>query len=186
MLFACTACMMRAKDTIEQMTYLESAHKAGRLETFFAALDVLGAVPWKINKGVLEVVSELWNKGEEVADIPIKDPFNNIADPVKPEDYDTNPRSRADYKIAMRRVHKEKAQAHSTRCDTNYKLEIARAVSLEWKRLVVPCIVLADGTFQSSWTKIGSIFPIVSTSEAVPTQFHRTCHILGMTYVEVF
>ncbi|GAA6062188.1 hypothetical protein JCM10212_001352 [Sporobolomyces blumeae] len=119
--------MVRTKDSDEQLRYLQQASDADTLEDIFNGLDALGSVPWQINRKVFEVVSTVWNRGEEIADIPAKD---SLLDPVKaevPPDVDTDPRARDTYRHRLRTALQARRAAHSTRCDLNYKLEIARA-----------------------------------------------------------
>ncbi|KAI0087670.1 DNA/RNA polymerase [Irpex rosettiformis] len=116
--------VMRYKDSQEQLTYLKEASNLGNLELFYAALDVLGSTPWKINREIFDVVLQVWNSGERLGKIPptvLEDP-----EPEKPENYDSDPKARAVY-IARQKAHLEaKANNHSNRCSTNYKIEIAR------------------------------------------------------------
>lgn len=121
--------IMRTKDSDEQISYLKQANDAQTLEQIFSGLDVLGSVPWKINRPVFDVVSKVWNTGEALADIPAK---QNLMAPVvaeKPANMDTDPRAKDSYRHRVRKVLQDRRAAHSTRCDANYKLEIARAVS---------------------------------------------------------
>ena len=61
---------MRYKDSQEQLVYLKEASNLGNLELFYAALDVLGSTPWKINREIFDVVLKVWNSGERLGKIP--------------------------------------------------------------------------------------------------------------------
>ena len=120
---------MRIKDSLEQSQYLSEASGQGNLELIYASLDVLGSTPWVINKDIFEVVLETWNSGEGLADIP---PANlDLPDPEKPADYDTNDVVKKNYLISLKETINKRRNNHSDRCNVNYKLEIARAVSRE-------------------------------------------------------
>lgn len=126
-----TAQMMRTKDSEEQVQYLRQASENNTLDTIFAGLDTLGSVPWKINRKVFEVVSHVWNTGEAVADIPPKEAVDNVTEVEIPDDVDKSPRARDTYRRRIRKALQERRAAHSSRCDLNYKLEIARAFADE-------------------------------------------------------
>ena len=121
--------MMRTKDSEEQIQYLRQASDNDTLEHVFAGLDALGGVAWKINKEVLEVVSTVWNTGEALADIPAKFKLTEAPDIEVPEGMDKDPRLKDTFRHRLRKALFDRRAAHSSRCDTNYKLEIARAVS---------------------------------------------------------
>ncbi|GAA5965706.1 hypothetical protein JCM3765_003225 [Sporobolomyces pararoseus] len=119
--------MVRTKDSEEQLRYLQQSSDADALDDVFNGLDALGSVPWKINREVFEVVTQVWNSGEAIADIPPKD---SLLDPVQaevPPDVATEPRARDTYRNRLKIALQARRAAHSTRCDLNYKLEIARA-----------------------------------------------------------
>lgn len=120
--------MMRYKDSLEQLSYLKAASDAGNLEVVMSGLDVLGDTPWIINRKVLAVVTDVWNSGEEVADIPgLREPEAWKEKLKRPADFDSNMASRARFAAQERLVRSEHAANHSQRCNVNYKLEIARA-----------------------------------------------------------
>ncbi|GAA5994220.1 hypothetical protein JCM5350_007307 [Sporobolomyces pararoseus] len=119
--------MVRTKDSEEQLRYLQQSSDADALDDVFNGLDALGSVSWKINRDVFDVVTQVWNSGEAIADIPPKD---SLLDPVQaevPPDVDTEPRARDTYRNRLKVALQARRAAHSTRCDLNYKLEIARA-----------------------------------------------------------
>jgi DNA-directed RNA polymerase len=118
--------VVRTGDSREQEIYVRAASARGDLENVFEGLDVLGQTAWRINKNVFDVVLKVWNTGEEFADIPPA---------VSGLDYPPEPAPSADPSIRtkwMQEVREMKLQEknnHSQRCDINFKVEIARAVS---------------------------------------------------------
>lgn len=119
---------MRIRDSPEQQVYIKSASDNRQLGSIFAALDYLGQTPWAVNRKIFDVVTDVWNSGEAVAEIPIKNPLMNMPDPVKPDEADTDDIARANWRLEMRENVLTKRSAHSERCSVNYKLEVARAV----------------------------------------------------------
>ena len=119
---------MRLKDTQEQLTYLKHAAAQGHMEHVFAGLDVLGATPWRVNRAVFDVVLAVWNSGKPFLKIPgevFEEP-----EPVRPEDWRENVKAKSEWMREVREWTARKAGSHSNRCGVNYKVEIARAVSL--------------------------------------------------------
>ena len=119
---------MRFKDSREQEVYLRHASEAGRLELVFAGLDVLGSTPWQINRRVFDVVLHVWNSGERFCKIPPAIP--DEPEPERPENYDVDQRAKIVYLERQKAWQQAKAANHSDRCSVNYKVEIARAVSV--------------------------------------------------------
>lgn len=119
---------MRTKDSDEQVQYLRQSSDAGTLDTIFSGLDVLGSLSWKINRKVFDVVSQVWNAGDALADIPAKDSLSTPLDAVKPDNMDTDPRAKEVYRQRLRQALQERRSLHSNRCAVNIKLEIGRAV----------------------------------------------------------
>lgn len=119
---------MRTRDSIEQTEYLRQASEADSLDEIFSGLDVLGSTPWSINRPIFDIISEVWNSGIALADIPVKDSLTSILEPEKPENYATDPRAKDTYRHRIKTAILDRRAAHSNRCDVNYKLEIARAV----------------------------------------------------------
>ncbi|CAO1616183.1 unnamed protein product [Parajaminaea phylloscopi] len=119
--------MMRFKESAEQASYLKAAcDDENRLETVMCGLDALGETAWKINRDVLGVMTEVWNSGSDVADMPplIDESWGR---PTRPADYDTNVAAKAKFLNEEKLGKMKRAAIHSQRCDVNYKLEIARA-----------------------------------------------------------
>ncbi|XXQ32491.1 DNA-directed RNA polymerase [Plasmodiophora brassicae] len=99
----------------------EEALELADLTTIYKALDVLGAVPWRINARVLDVVEELWRQGGGVASLPSR--TDAIIPPRTVEKGEKEP-----YEIWKDRMDKVKLnrETHSLRCDLELKLNIAR------------------------------------------------------------
>ncbi|OCH85018.1 DNA/RNA polymerase [Obba rivulosa] len=116
---------MRFKDSVEQLNYLRHASAAGNLELIYASLDVLGSTPWKINRGIFEIVLSVWNSGKRMCKIP---PIvSDLPEPERPENYDTDQHARSIFLQRHKLYSQQKANNHSDRCSVNYKIEIARA-----------------------------------------------------------
>lgn len=118
---------MRFKDSQEQQTYLRHASDQGNLELVYAGLDVLGSTPWQVNRKVFDVVLEVWNSGNRVCKIPSA--VYDVPEPMKPDNYDSDPKARLIYLTRQKAWSQGKSNNHSDRCSVNYKVEIARAVS---------------------------------------------------------
>lgn len=120
------ASVMRYKDSQEQLSYLREASKRGDLELIYAGLDVLGSTPWQINRQIFDVVLEVWNSGKKLGKIPPA--VSEEIEPERPPNYDVDPKARAVYLTRQKAYLAAKANNHSDRCSTNYKIEIARTV----------------------------------------------------------
>lgn len=115
---------VRLKDDPVHLSILHEANANGKMDKLLHGLDVLGQTAWKINTSILKIAIEQWNSGINVA--------THQAPPL-PQEYAYKDRtSFAEHKDYIRYVTdwslhlQEKEKAHSTMCDTNYKLEIAR------------------------------------------------------------
>ncbi|KAI5305645.1 hypothetical protein KEM56_003769 [Ascosphaera pollenicola] len=106
-----------------QLHYIEAAADRGKLDKIFAGLTVLGKTGWKVNKGVLKVMIEAWNSGEEIACIAPAHP--KIDYPEKPDTEDKD--ILKEYNRKMRLAENLKMSYHSQRCFQNFQIEIARA-----------------------------------------------------------
>jgi DNA-directed RNA polymerase len=120
--------VMRIKHAPEQRAQLERADLQGDLVDVYAALDYLGSTPWQINRRVYDIVAEVWNSGEAIADLPMKSPLLNMPDPIAPVGVNDDLAVKVRYQKAKRAVARNRGSQHSQRCAINYKLEIARAV----------------------------------------------------------
>jgi DNA-directed RNA polymerase len=54
------------------------------LSTVFDGLNVLGQVPWKINKDILEVAKRCWDENISLGDIPSQTNYEVPDEPVRP------------------------------------------------------------------------------------------------------
>ncbi|TDL27019.1 DNA/RNA polymerase [Rickenella mellea] len=117
--------VMRFKDTQEQLTYLRHASQLGHVELVYAGLDVLGSTPWRINKAIFDIVLQVWNSGQGLIKIPSVN--FDVLEPIKPANYETDQYARSKYLNEVREWQFQRANAHSDRCNVNYKVEIARA-----------------------------------------------------------
>ena len=117
---------MRYKDSQEQQSYVREASRQGSLELVYASLDVLGSTPWQINRQIFDVVLQVWNSGNRLGKIPPA--VYDAPEPEKPENFETDPKAKVTYMARHKKYATDKANNHSDRCSTNYKIEIARAV----------------------------------------------------------
>jgi len=115
--------LVRIKDSPETSAYLRAASEMGNLDEVYDGLNVLGNTPWTVNRNVFEVITKYWNTGEKFLDIP---PI--VVEPELPEPLplDAEPQQKFEYQKRVRAAVNFAASARSQRCDTNYKLEIAR------------------------------------------------------------
>ena len=118
---------MRFKDSSEQELYLKEATNAGTVELVYAGLDVLGSTPWRINKAIFDVVVTVWNSGERMGKLPPA--VYEQPEPEPPENMDHDLEARSHHLMRQKAWAQAKANTHSERCNVNYKVEIARAVS---------------------------------------------------------
>lgn len=118
---------MRFKESKEQETYLKHASSMGNVELVYAGLDVLGSTPWKINRGVFDVVLEVWNSGKGLCKVPSAE--YEEPEPERPPNMEIDQSARTIYLARLKAWTQGKANHHSDRCSVNYKIEIARTVS---------------------------------------------------------
>ncbi|KAF8421296.1 hypothetical protein EV426DRAFT_637859 [Tirmania nivea] len=116
--------VVRTKDSREQDLYVKAAAARGDLDQLFIGLDVLGSTSWAINEKIFNIMLEVWNSGEKVAEIPPRE--LEVIYPPEP-DPSEGPLARVNWAREMKAKVAEKRNNHSQRCDINFKLEIARA-----------------------------------------------------------
>lgn len=116
--------IIRIKDSAETNAYLKAASDMGNLDSVYDGLNVLGDTCWTINHEVFDVISTYWNSGKKFLDIP---PIVEEPDLPTPPPINAEPLQKTEYQRRLRQVMNDAASARSQRCDTNYKLEIARA-----------------------------------------------------------
>jgi DNA-directed RNA polymerase, mitochondrial len=120
--------VMRTRQSLEQRAYLKEASDSGTLTEVYQGLDILGQTSWTINRKVFDTVIAVWNSGEAIADIPPQ--VSDLQYPVEPKTASWDVNARMEWVSACKRMSRLMQNAHSQRCDINYKLEIARAVSI--------------------------------------------------------
>jgi DNA-directed RNA polymerase len=107
-----------------QRVYAISAVEKGDMDTILAGLDVLGKVPWQVNKNVFKVALEAWNKGEGLAGLqPDKLQLRRPEEPAADAPF----HDRMRWMKKMKQYENEKGGHHSQKCFQNFQLEIARA-----------------------------------------------------------
>ncbi|OCF41176.1 DNA-directed RNA polymerase, mitochondrial [Kwoniella heveanensis CBS 569] len=119
--------IMRYKESAEQQSYLKTASEQGHLEPVFHGLDVLSSTAWSINRKVFDVILNVWNSGEAIADIPASEEKSTYDVPEKPDPRDQDPQKRSLYIERMKSVMAAQRKDHAERCKFNYNLEIARS-----------------------------------------------------------
>jgi hypothetical protein len=120
---------MRFKDSQEQQQYMKHASSRGNVELVYAGLDVLGSMSWQINRNVFHVMLEVWNSGDRLGKLPPA--VYDEPEPEKIPEMEFNQEARSVYIQRHRQWLVSKANSHSDRCSVNYKIEIARAVSMQ-------------------------------------------------------
>jgi DNA-directed RNA polymerase len=113
-----------------QRAYSQTAIENGDMDKVLAGLDVLGKVPWQINKPIFEIMAKVWNSGQQLAGIV---PENiDLERPVEPP-ADANYQERAAWSKKLQEYENIKGGYHSQRCFQNFQLEIASAMANEPK-----------------------------------------------------
>ncbi|KAF2626763.1 DNA-directed RNA polymerase mitochondrial precursor [Macroventuria anomochaeta] len=117
-----------------QRAYASTAIDNNDMNQVLAGLDVLGKVPWQINKPVFDVMAEVWNSGEGLAGlVPEHVPLERPAEPPA----DANYQERAAWGKKLKEYENTKGGFHSQRCFQNFQLEVASAMANE-KELYFP------------------------------------------------
>lgn len=116
--------LIRSKDSPEQMAYLKAVSNAGAIDTVYQGLNVLGETAWTVNRRVFDVMSEVWNSGKDFLEIPgIQEKLDLLPAPPRESD----PSVHREWKLKNKEIANKFSSNRSVRCDSNYKLEIARA-----------------------------------------------------------
>ena len=102
----------------------QEAVRQADLTQVYRGLNYLGAVPWRINSRVLEVVEQIWERGGGVADLPSQSNAPLPATP--PAGTDVSATSRKQQQRAHSAAVRHNRNLHSLRCDVNLKLSVAR------------------------------------------------------------
>ncbi|RKO90765.1 hypothetical protein BDK51DRAFT_21516 [Blyttiomyces helicus] len=108
----------------EGSRYVKSADRQGNLVGVLQALDVLGATAWRINEPVLKVAIEMWNKGEQAKGLPAP-----LKLPPKPRPTTGDKKLIAEWYKSEEVRKATMLNNLAQRVDSNYKLDIAKAVS---------------------------------------------------------
>lgn len=91
----------------------------------FDSLNQLGAVPWKVNTKILEVITEVFNNGGS-AKLDVPEPPSSLSPPVQPPNLkDLEKTARLDFLKQKLQYQRQKAEMHSLRCDCLYRLCLA-------------------------------------------------------------
>lgn len=116
--------LIRSKDSPEQIAYLKAVSDANAIDTVYNGLNVLGETPWTVNRPLFEVMSKVWNSGKQFLDIPgVQEKLTLVPPPPREAD----PSVHREWKLKNKELANKFSSNRSTRCDSNYKLEIARA-----------------------------------------------------------
>lgn len=116
--------LIRSRDSPEQIAYIKAVSEQGSIDNVYEGLNVLGNTPWTINRKLFEIISKIWNTGEKFLDIPpVQEVFEIPPQPSRTSD----PLILKEWRNKCRQMSNEFRGNKSYRCDSNYKLEIARA-----------------------------------------------------------
>lgn len=99
------------------------ALRVADLSRVYHVLDVLGAVPWRINRRLFAVMEECWAAGGDFPYVPAR---ANAAFPAPPADARTNAEARGLWRRERAKVAQRNKELHSLRCDFILKLLTAR------------------------------------------------------------
>ena len=128
--------VMRTRQSMEQRAYLKEASDSNALGEVFQGLNILGETCWTVNRKVFDTIITVWNSGEGIADIPPQ--VSDLEYPVEPKNAAWDVKARMNWLSDCKIMSRMMQNAHSQRCDINYKLEIARAVFLlSWLILII-------------------------------------------------
>jgi DNA-directed RNA polymerase, mitochondrial len=145
--------VMRTRASYEQRAYLKEASESNKMDEVFRGLDILGETCWTINRKIFDTILNVWNSGEAIADIP---PLaSGMQYPMEPKAAKWDVKARINWIQECKQMSRLMQNAHSQRCDLNYKLEIARAVFFSSSKNLANDSSLGNGC----------ISPIISTSE---------------------
>ena len=117
---------VRMKEDPLQLSYIKLACQEGKLNAILTGLDVLGKTAWRIHERILSVLTTAWNENLPLPDIPIA-PSTSFEFRSKKE-FATDEEFKQ-YIAHAKSLCDEKRNIHSQRCDTFYKLEIAKRFS---------------------------------------------------------
>jgi len=120
--------------------FVQDALREADLSTVLNGLNVLGRVPWKVNKDILAVAKRCWDEGIPIGDIPSRKDFELPPEPI-PIVYDSSVykdkdhpaykvateeyRAYCEAKIRYKRVRQKNMDLISLRCSALLKLNQA-------------------------------------------------------------
>lgn len=114
----------------------------------YDAVNAIQETPWRINKGVLSVMQEVWDSGGTLGGLPMRD---DLPLPAKPHDIDTNDEAKRDWKREAAKVWEENARLMSKRSSTAQKIWVAEKF-VDYKAIYFPTVC--------DWR--GRIYPVPS------------------------
>lgn len=135
--------MMRVRGSAAQVNQLFAAHKDGKLEQIYEALNAMGETAWGINPIILERIQTAYRgmKGgfcglpfhDSVASAPLPPmPSQVFRSEVKNGQLTANVMNRHSrdltlWKSEVNKIKKKTRELHSLRCDMSYKLNVAES-----------------------------------------------------------
>lgn len=124
-----------------------SVLKLADLSNVHRSLNYLGSIPWRINKRVIDVMKELYARGESVGDLPsreiLSEPseenffvprsslkyYQQSSSPSSTNESSADPNELVldtrEYRYQCKRIRQKNAENHSLRCDLEIKFSIA-------------------------------------------------------------
>ncbi len=111
--------IMRTKGSRMQFDVLKTAD----MKPVYECLNILSSTPWRVNQRIYEIITEAWESGGGIADLPSR---KNLEVPPKPDDYYADPEVKRHYDKQCAKIKRNNSNMHSLRCDTIYKLQVAK------------------------------------------------------------
>lgn len=99
----------------------EDKEDSTKLDQVYRCLNGLSRTPWTINNELYEVINRVWEEGGGLADLPARTDI-----PVPPKPNMASPDEYTQWKRKMRKIEQQNRDLHSLRCDTIYKLQVAK------------------------------------------------------------
>lgn len=116
--------VLRVKNAPEQSAYVKAAAQQQKMDRILQGLNNLANTPWTVNKKMLELITKVWNTGNQFLEIPKTEDTLVLPTPP-PQGCDAIDVFK--YRRECTEIKNEFSKNKSMRCDMNYKLEIARA-----------------------------------------------------------
>lgn len=113
--------VMRTRGSKRQAAVIGEAD----MDDVYRGLNSVGAVPWRVNGGVLDTMERVWADGGGLCELPAREDLPPPPEPEAPES--AEPGEWRAYRHEARRRRKLNRDLHSLRCDLEYKLEVARS-----------------------------------------------------------